>query len=236
VDFYDISILNGVNVPVEMSPIGDFPFDPSKPYDCGNPGGRVTLTGYGQCGWSFAPPSSEFVWVSQGNEGAVTCSMDADCVAYPGSVCGLSSAGAMTCGAPLGYWTLDQFCGENMDEKYSKVNCDMPLSAPNEGQTLWNLLGCVDVPSCYQSASGSNCCGCVDWQEEIEEVSPLTEKCQYTNPNWLADVKPTLDFLKRACPSAYSYPYDDHSSTYVCAALDEQKVNSVQYSITFCPK
>jgi hypothetical protein len=38
VDFYDISILNGFNVPVEFSPVQPFTLDSNKPYDCGNPG------------------------------------------------------------------------------------------------------------------------------------------------------------------------------------------------------
>jgi hypothetical protein len=38
VDFYDISILNGYNIPVEFAPVQPFPLDPNKPYDCGNPG------------------------------------------------------------------------------------------------------------------------------------------------------------------------------------------------------
>lgn len=219
-----------------MSPIGDFPLDINKPYDCGNPGGREALTGYGQCSWSFSPPSTEFVWVKEGNEGVVTCKTDMDCVDYPGTVCGISSLASMTCGTPLGYWTLDQFCSENMDQKYTSIDCHAPLPSPNEGQTLWNLLGCVDVPSCYQTASGSNCCGCVDWQDEINTVSPLTEKCLYSNPNWLTDVKPTLSFMKQGCPSAYTYPYDDSSSTFVCSSFNENGVNTVQYSINYCPK
>ncbi|KAL3720538.1 hypothetical protein ACJRO7_005365 [Eucalyptus globulus] len=36
------------------------------------------------------------------------------------------------------------------------------------------------------------------------------------------------EFFKRACPKAYSYAYDDGSSTFTCASAD--------YEITFCPK
>ncbi|CAH2067338.1 unnamed protein product [Thlaspi arvense] len=33
--------------------------------------------------------------------------------------------------------------------------------------------------------------------------------------------------FKKACPSAYSYAYDDETSTFTCAGAN--------YSITFCP-
>jgi hypothetical protein len=236
VDFYDISILNGYNVPVEFSPVQPFAVDPNKPYDCGNPGGRVPLTGSGSCSWEFNPPKPEFKWVQEGNENTVSsCSSDAACSSLPGTVCGMSINAVMTCGELLGYWTLDQFCGQNLNDKYPAINCDLALPSPNSGQTLWNLLGCVDVPSCYQTASGSNCCGCVDWQNELSDVSPLTEKCLYSNPNWLSDVYPTLKFLKAGCPSAYTYPYDDHSSTFVCSSM-ESGVNMLNYAVTYCPK
>ena len=199
-------------------------------------GGRVALTGYGSCSWNFTPPKHEFKWVKEGNEGRISsCSSNDACSSLPGTVCGMSINGVMTCGELLGYWTLDQFCGQNLDEKYPSINCDLSLPSPNAGQTLWNLLGCVDVPSCYQSNSGSNCCGCVDWQNEISTVSPQTEKCQYSNPNWLNDVYPTLKFMKNACPSAYTYPYDDHSSTYVCSSM-QSGVNMLNYAVNYCPK
>lgn len=196
-------------------------------------GGIVALTGYGACTWKFDPPDYQFKWVSGGG---ATCSKDADCDL--GEICGMNDRGFTTCGSLIGYWSLDQFCGQNLDVNYPEAPCRMPLGYPNEGQTLWNLLGCVDVPSCYQEASGENCCGCVDWQDEIDAVSPLTETCIYSNPNWINFVKPYLQYLKNACPSAYTFPYDDHSSTYVCSYFDagNPQLNIANYTISFCPK
>jgi hypothetical protein len=132
VDFYDISILNGYNVPVEFSPVQPFAVDPNKPYDCGNPGGRVPLTGSGSCSWEFNPPKPEFKWVQEGNENTVSsCSSDAACSSLPGTVCGMSINAVMTCGELLGYWTLDQFCGQNLNDKYPAINCDLALPSPN---------------------------------------------------------------------------------------------------------
>ncbi|KDP46765.1 hypothetical protein JCGZ_06553 [Jatropha curcas] len=49
---------------------------------------------------------------------------------------------------------------------------------------------------------------------------------EYGNPN---TCKPSSysEFFKNACPRAYSYAYDDGTSTFTCAGAD--------YAITFCP-
>ena len=43
-----------------------------------------------------------------------------------------------------------------------------------------------------------------------------------------------LKWLKAACPSAYTYPFDDMSSTFTCSNY-VGGVNSVNYQVTFCP-
>jgi hypothetical protein len=48
-------------------------------------------------------------------------------------------------------------------------------------------------------------------------------------------VQPTLQWLKSGCPSAYTYPYDDMSSTFTCQEYSNG-VNSVDYIIQFCPE
>ena len=40
--------------------------------------------------------------------------------------------------------------------------------------------------------------------------------------------------MKKACPTAYTYPFDDMSSTFTCANYVDG-VNQVDYEITFCP-
>jgi hypothetical protein len=51
---------------------------------------------------------------------------------------------------------------------------------------------------------------------------------EYGNPN---TCKPTAysQFFKNACPRAYSYAYDDATSTFTCGG------GGTDYSITFCP-
>ena len=65
-------------------------------------------------------------------------------------------------------------------------------------------------------------------------ASPDTEVCKNKNPYWQANIQPTLKWLKEACPSVYTYPFDDMSSTFVCRTM-QNDVNSVNYRITFCP-
>ena len=45
---------------------------------------------------------------------------------------------------------------------------------------------------------------------------------------------PTLTWLKKACPTAYTYPFDDMSSTFICKNIKNGK-NTVNYEIVFCP-
>lgn len=61
------------------------------------------------------------------------------------------------------------------------------------------------------------------------EAFGLDQYCcsgQFANPN---TCKPSFysSIFKRACPSAYSYAYDDGTSTFTCKAYD--------YAIIFCP-
>ena len=41
--------------------------------------------------------------------------------------------------------------------------------------------------------------------------------------------------MKRACPTAYAFPFDDPSSTYQCRNKDPGNSNTMGYTITFCP-
>jgi len=85
------------------------------------------------------------------------------------------------------------------------------------------LYGCVGVGSCYQTGADSTCCGCADWDKEGLPVpdSQFTEVCKNFNPTWVERIKPTLHWMKKGCPTAYTYPYDDMSSTFTCNNMVE---------------
>ncbi len=53
------------------------------------------------------------------------------------------------------------------------------------------------------------------------------------NPNWTTYALPFESLLKTACPSAYSYQYDDPYSLFTCNSASG--TNQMGYTITFCP-
>ncbi|KAL3525263.1 hypothetical protein ACH5RR_013635 [Cinchona calisaya] len=80
-------------------------------------------------------------------------------------------------------------------------------------------------PSVLQLMSGSECVACKSACDAFGDAqyccsgaygSPQT--CQPTSYS---------EYFKNACPSAYSYAYDDRTSTFTCASAD--------YIISFCP-
>ncbi|HSW70035.1 MAG TPA: thaumatin family protein [Gammaproteobacteria bacterium] len=235
-DFYDVEVINGVNIPVSMGPSKPGSTS-SNPYECGNPGAVDPITNVGKCDWNkMTPPSNDFLWVT--NEGN-PCSSDHDCAApYQ---CGLSFNPGQQhllqkrCGRLLGYWTANQVCG--IDGSFgSPFNCSQhPLSS---SYSVTQLYQCSGVPSCYADNAKNNCCGCVDWWTKGINVpaNPFTSQCVSSNLAWMQAIEPNLEWLKRACPTAYTFPYDDVSSTFTCAQKNANQVNSTDYTITFCPK
>lgn len=238
-DYYDVEIINGVNIPVAMEAIGG-PRNANDPYICGGAGSVNPTPGMGACSWNMTPPSVEYVWVRAGGK---ACNSNADCGA--GTKCGLSfnpgraAPFIKTCGVQLGYWTADQVCGAQ-NNYGAPFNCQQPLPPPMNNLNLTNLYGCTVVGSCYQPGANNTCCGCANWDKVGVNVppGPLTQQCVNSNPTWMNSVLPTLRWLKQACPSVYTYPYDDMSSTFMCTIMKDnggKQVNSVDYNITFCP-
>jgi len=155
------------------------------------------------------------------------CSSDANC--GNGNVCGLDRGLNRVCGRFLGWWTADQVCGTNSNFGYP-FQCNLGIGYPYD--TLTHLYGCVPPNgppvSCYSSSSGT-CCGCPNWGS----LAPVTQPCQGSNPTWTKYAFPFAKFLKDACPTCYSFPFDDMSSTFTCAT--NSPVNVVGYQIVFSP-
>jgi len=239
VDFYDVEVINGMNLPVEMKPILSATSDPAataSPYNCGNPGGTQPTTGAGACSWKMVPPSNDFNWVRAGGK---ACKSDADCSSGLSCGLGFNPAGnprfPKTCGKLLGFWTADQVCG--IDRQFgAPFDCASPLPAPQQGLSLTNLYECAPIGSCYQPHAPNTCCGCANWDQVGAAVppSPVTQQCNNSNPTWQKEVLPKLLWLKQACPTVYTYPFDDMSSTFTCQE-SHYGVNEVPYQITFCP-
>lgn len=53
----------------------------------------------------------------------------------------------------------------------------------------------------------------------------------YSSTNWQNWVLPTLSWLKTACPTCYTFPYDDHSSTFQCSV--NSSTTNLNYGVTF---
>ena len=235
VDFYDISIIGGSQtVSMEFTPVlpKNVSADPALPYNCGNPGGRVPrISSLPESNWTFSPPRIEYTAVTPASP-RQTCAGTSDCTApfrcgYAPALSGQSLE--LVCGTLQGYYTPGAICDH--DPTNAIVNCTSPLGAPDTGLVVNNLYQCdAGLGSCYQNGAQSGCCGCADWPT----APPSTQKCANKNPLWVAIVEPQLLWLKHAVPTAYTFPFDDMSSTFVCSSINASGINVLAYNINLC--
>ncbi|ELR15678.1 thaumatin domain containing protein [Acanthamoeba castellanii str. Neff] len=217
IDTYDVEVINGINIPLAINPLTSA--RTNDPFFCGNPGALRPRTPTGSCSWDLSPPSPHYVWVTQDGRG---CSSDRECSG--GEVCGLSTPLTLNCGKRLGYWTADQVCGMNSN-----------YGAPFDCAQYSRLYGCTNgIDSCYQPFATSTCCGCANWQDLGVPVPSSVTRCHAINPTWVKNVQPKLLWMKKACPTSYTYPYDDMSSTFTCSEM-VGGLNRVDYEVVFCP-
>ena len=118
------------------------------------------------------------------------------------------------------------FYGQNM-------GCDLTPGSPTVNTcqpTSWSMYSCVGInhTSCLGTGSyGANatwCCGCATWQESNGE-------CQAKNATWRSVAEPYAAVFHDACPTAYSFPYDD-SIDMSCLGVAG---GAFGYNVTFCP-
>ena len=249
-DFFDISIINGVNVPAILSPVSDtaagLPPVPSPsasaPYFCAAAGGAVPA-GSTSSTWSITPPSASYVATLPPPDGpALPCSTDADC---EGSlVCGLAFTAAaqpplsLQCGTAAGFWSSPQVCGLDSTLSTPPFNCANPVAAgPTSTSTVWDYAGCLPpIASCFTPGAPATCCGCSTWEGVAGVVVPpasITGQCYNTNEEWTRLMLPQLTFLKAGCGSCYTFPYDDKTSTFTCD-VNVAGLNTVDYDLAFC--
>eukprot|EP00727_Mastigamoeba_balamuthi_P005852 m51a1_g1887 hypothetical protein (863) ;mRNA; f:717036-720752 len=254
-DYYDVSSIHGVSVPVEMTPKLDRSVPAYwNPWICGAAGAKYPITPQvGGCSWEFQPPSVEYNWVARGGR---QCSSNSDCGS--GEVCGVSDTPGTakrldrTCGQRLGYWSANQMCGLICEDGIpctrlrSGVTDYMGCAARAPSGSAYSLMACAEnyVRSCYQDGANSGCCGCANWQEEGVTGVPragtnYTKSCVSSNGAWHSTAKTRLSFLKAGCPTAYVYQYDDMTSTFTCMAQESSgsaKQNGVVYYLNMCPQ
>lgn len=284
-DFYDISIINGVNVGMSMAPVpGTFQPDASNDYNCAAAGGLTQPGGLSPCTWKFTPTvgGTDYKTLlrdvapqsftgqtcpdgSQPNSlGYCECTRDTDCAQTGGQVCGLALNASATqkytqvCGAQVGWWTADQICGSlppgtsPLPTPLRPLKCfDTVTNSDGSTSTYTNFYLCTKPPgatdpeqsqSCYGNPAAADCCGCPTYDAADSApwpsvLSPNFEGpkggCFNNNPNWVTISRPWLVFLKQACPTAYSFPFDDASSTFTCVGAGSTVAPS--YTVTFFP-
>ena len=260
VDYYDISMVNGANIPVSMAPTDTtgYPTEPKDAYWCGAPGNTADAGGLLGCSWNFpttitppgksGKPVDHGVTLRQVAAGGVACTSDNDCTAA-GEVCGTSYTigtldTAQTCGVQIGWWNANELCTVTNGGFGAPLNCSDAVTGQGTVTDLFQCVG-ANAASCY-GAGGAACCGCPDWtftgtgSGDTPAKLPLGPgfSCNGTNAEWTKTAEPWVALTKSACPTAYSFPYDDGTSTFTCASLATPTTsapNAVDYTVTFCP-
>lgn len=241
VDTYDISNVNGFSMPISMATN-----QTASDYTCGTAGNNVAAGSLRACNFSnVTPPTNMYYWVTFTN---TACTNQNTC-SNGGQICGLAFSNTANnfvknCGDFLGFWAANQICQTNPNFSSpfgDNFTCKQSLSTPFPPNTftLTQLLKCsppsASAPqfnSCYLNYSGysssqlQQCCGCSNWTG----VATPTENCPVSDPQWIQYVHPLILWMKAACPTSYSYPFDDKASTFQCTAAE-----STEYTITFCP-
>jgi hypothetical protein len=243
-DFYDVSLVDGANVPMQIMPRKNtYHPDASRHYYCGAPGctDKTCDTNFPlkRCNWNYnggaystlmQMVSSTKCSKSQDCRSSVcnmrthTCECNSDSDCHSGEKCGstfLAGVGMISaCGNSSGYYSPNYLCALNPNLG-EPLGCRKSVSGQGNRQNLYGCTG-PNGGSCETIGASSKCCGCPPW-----------DTCHNTNSEWTKHALPAIRILKDACPTAYSFPYDDATSTFTCRGVSS--TNPVGYDITFCP-
>jgi hypothetical protein len=128
----------------------------------------------------------------------------------------------------------------------SSILADMFACQPTSVLTCYTSPGTPHTcfnhpPNPYYSlntgynAGDTNACGCHDWNNTsttpASAQTAQASQCLSFNSLWETQVYSRILWLKEACPTAYSYQFDDTSSQFTCNVSGQQ----TSYQITFCP-
>ncbi len=244
VDSYDISNVNGFSMPISMATN-----QTASDYQCGTAGNNEASGSLKACSYeNITPPTNMYYWVTNTNS---SCNSQNTCGSNTNQLCGLAfdpntNGFVKNCGDFLGYWAANQICQTSpgfISPFGDNFACNQVLSNPfpNNTYTLTQLLKCSPplstaplFNSCYlsyteySSEERTQCCGCTDW---VGIANP-SASCPVgqTDPQWTKYVYDLIKWMKQACPTSYSYPYDDKASSFTCASSA-----ATEYTITFCP-
>ena len=136
------------------------------------------------------------------------------------------------CGDVIGVWSRDELCG--WTDAIDFGGCKTELTAPVTEQigNIEQLFQCNPPfkQACFQKGGNEACCGGSVWSDFV----PVhTANCTTHNPLWTEYAMPHIEVLKRACPTCYTYPYDDATSLFTCWSNASHNENS--YLVEWCP-
>lgn len=268
VDSYDVSAIPGVNLPMSFGPDSNSnPTVNNYSCGTGGAiavQGNLNAAPWTFPSKNFANESIAYFSIVE--SGGAPCTPGID-TCSSGKVCGMTfaSVAAVTfttsCGSLLAYvtpngvatiqpgsttatppyynaspWSYQALPSQNNWSLYQLNLCQTDATNCESGtagtiNTGYGPYQCNGQPMYTESA---NTCGCTNWTG----IATPTQNCSSDNPAWEANVKPYINFIKLACPTCYSYPYDDKSSSYSCKVPGDaasQYVNTTNYVVTYCP-
>jgi len=179
------------------------------------------------------------------------------CASFPGTVCGFRisdltgtfDVATRYCGAPVGWVTADAIYGFVRKATTFPSNPFYFLTNPSGPVTVGHLQACTGstYSSYIQNWPGpvqqvALACGGVMWgaTDTVNQnpagnvglgITQPSQAVQTANADWLDYVLPTIKWMKQACPTCYTYPFDDMSSTFTCADSTGQGLTyTVQFS------
>ncbi len=273
---YDVSIINGFNIPGEVRSLAPVGADTSQSqlFGCGQSAGAViqpaASSALGACSWSFTPPSTQspdntanFYWVAGGSQDGCTSATNCGTGNYCGMAYNSSTAGETPinrrCGAFLGYWTIADYIGYSSASQwgtnvnlYTEYALGTALGTGPTGVSYGNVVtasltypadraamfGCIPTDNNSLNSGytyTTNVCGCYNWNKAGSLV-PTAQSSNCTvpdgqNSDWINLVFNRILWLKRACPTAYSYQFDDKSVSFQCNVAAQKTA----YQVVYCP-
>lgn len=263
-DYYDVSVINGMNIPIEMRPddffthVAEEASGSKKGYNCGiagamsQPDSRLS-----SCSWSYNLTFGEVdvgPLLNQVDGGYGPCTSNAHCA--DGLVCGQvgrlspgptpgtwrpTTEVSMECGNWIGLWSVYQLCVWTGNTYKSPAPFEGLIDCP----ASHNMFACAGsepwTTTCYNNPGAGECCGCADWSKVLGVAVPDGgHGCQGFSNAWTRDGLPFYSILKAGCPTSYTYAFDDETSTFTCQTAESRAdalvANDAGYIITLCPK
>lgn len=185
------------------------------------------------------------------------CTTSGEVCGYSGfsalGINGTPSYNSQVCGTQLAWVSANSVWSQNQ----STVTNTSPFSfaALTSGNSVGNYQLCTgSTYTAYKPAgagSPGDACGGVMWGASQTgqtfnnavwnapdsdgsiptglNITQPTQPVNYASSNWLNYVLPTIRWLKAACPTCYTFPFDDMSSTFQCS----NSSNSIDYGVIF---